>query len=576
MRILFLLLTFILPYAAIAEPNPADAIFLPTVQVANPHTLQVHFMVAPGGNLYQQKIRAQINPDHAASIASIHLPKTTYSKPGPDGEPHPAYQHSFTLTLKLKNITNDSFHLKLHYQGCSDAGICYPPQNKTYAINLSPPYHKTIQPMAAPEQISATSQNQQSKFILVLSYFLTGLLMAFTPCVLPMLPIVAGIVIRKHHQSSRKGIFLAISYVLGMALCYSIGGIFVAAAGANVAAFWQQPWLIALFSAVFVILALSLFGLFHVNLPHKWQGTLTQLSNQKNSGRILGAFIMGGLSSLILSPCITPALLGGLAYIAQSGDVVTGGFALFAMGIGMGVPLLLIGWLGPELFGRIHQALNAVKQLLGVLMLAVALLLLSRIIPLSLTQIAWGLLFLGAGAVIFFMDTGKNTLGKWVRYILSFALGLYGLGLWYQVARFPARSSLPILTLTHQHKKHIPSIASLTELNTTLATQAKHYTLMRVTAKWCISCQIIDHNVLSNTAVRQKLANIKQIQLDLTNYTPEKSAIAKHYHIIGPPSFILFYNTKQAGTVLSGEVSKASFLKWLKKNQNSVKKNLQA
>jgi thiol:disulfide interchange protein DsbD len=426
-----------------------------------------------------------------------------------------------------------------YYQGCEDSGICYPPQTKRFAVNLSPPYGVTIDPQENKPLYLKTQFADHPSFWTLGSYFMLGLLLAFTPCVLPMVPIVAGIVMGEHTNHRSRGVLLSFSYVLGMALAYAIAGIVVTRLSINLQAFWQQPWLIAIFAGVFVLMALALFDVYQIQLPSRLQGKLLSISNHQKSGQIWGAFVMGILSSLILSPCITPALVGALAYIVQTGNWILGGSSLFLMGLGMGVPLLIVGFLGQQVLRHCGPWLGAVKATLGILMLAISMTLLSRILPNWLTQLLWGGLFIGAGSALFNIRAWLHKPWRTIKKVVATFFILYGAVLWGQLLVITHPGSLPILHFHASEERPIQRIDTLQQLDAALIQARKKPVLLEFTAQWCLSCQVMEERVFPNKNVQNALKPYVQLRVDLTEATPEKEAIMAKYQVIAPPVMII-------------------------------------
>ena len=533
------------------SPLPVDRAFIPTVQVISPHKLQLNITMSPGTSIYQESIHVVLAPVGLVALNPIKLPATSDYKVGPDGKNKLVYHGRLTLPLVLSDLNGDTFSLNLSYQGCQDSGICYPPQTRDFAINLSPPYGKHLSPQPAEPPLSPplsdTPHSRSLPFMLV-SYFFLGLLMAFTPCVLPMLPIVAGIVMGKEKSNRSRGMRLALSYVLGMAITYAIAGVLVATLGANLDSFWQQPWLVAVFAAVFVVMALSLFDIYQIQMPARLQTKLSNMSNQQRPGKLAGAFVMGVLSTLILSPCMTPALVGALTYITQTGSWVIGGSALFLMGLGIGVPLLLIGWLGQTALHKMGPWLATIKTALGILMLGMAVFLLSRILPPFITQIAWAALSIGTGVALFRAKIGKTKTGKISSKVLTVLFILGGIALWTQAEM---ANKNPI-SASHQTE----TIRTLDQLQAAISRAGPRPIMLEFNANWCLACKIVEKRVLSKPMIKKELSTFVLLQVDLTKTTPATQAIMRKWRVFGPPTFIFIRNGKEvAKTRLVGEIS---------------------
>jgi thiol:disulfide interchange protein DsbD len=556
MRILLtcLCLFFLTTASASHEPLPVDQVFKPTVNVVKFNELRVSWQLIPHVSLYKKSLRFQVLPKNTVTLAP-RFPKTDSEKLGPDGHPERVYKHNFNIPIRLSDFAGDSFTLLVNYQGCEDSGVCYPPQSKRFAVNLSPPYGNLIYPQDNKPAHLKTQFADHSWFWTLGSYFMLGLLLAFTPCVLPMVPIVAGIVMGEHTNHRSRGLLLALCYVLGMALAYAIAGVVVTRLGVNLQAFWQQPWLIAIFAGVFVLMALALFDLYQIQLPSRLQNKMNTLSNNQQSGKFWGAFVMGILSSLILSPCITPALVGALAYIVQTGDWALGGSSLFFMGIGMGVPLLIIGFLGQQVLRRFGPWLGAVKATLGILMLAISIGLLSRILPNWITQLLWGAIFIGAGSALFAVRAWLHHPWKSIKKAVGTLLVLYGAALWGQMLIIDHSGSLPVLRLSQTHAQDIQTVDTPKALKAALVAAGNKPVLLEFSAKWCLACQVMEERVFPQPDVQQALEPFVQLRVDLTQATAGKEAIMRKYRIIAPPVMVFLRKQKELPDArLVGEV----------------------
>lgn len=538
-----LLTLFLSPACAMDMPPPADQVFKPSVTLVNVNHLNVHYEIAPHTSVYQGSLQFKVLSPNPVQLTATY-PKAIHYKLDPNGQIKSVYSKNFTVALALKHPIKDQLKLQINYQGCHDRGLCYPPQTRTFTIDLSLAHNTVFHPDTYDTPHPIQKVVQEHWLWTLGSYFILGILLAFTPCVLPMLPIVAGIIIGEHTDHRSRGLALSLSYVLGMALAYASIGIVITRLGINLQAFWQQPWLIALFAGVFVLMALALFDRYQIRMPAPLQNKLTALSNQQSSGKVIGAFVMGVLSSFILSPCITPALIGALAYIMQSGNVLLGGSSLFSMGLGMGVPLIVIGLIGQQLLRHCGPWLAAVKTGLGILMLAVATALLSRIFPNWITQIIWGALFIASGAIIFPMRE-ENNLMKLLKRVLGIGFVLYGVLLWSQLFLVDHPGSLPALQFSQQQQREFKTIHSPTELKQALTQAGSQPVLIDFTAKWCPTCQVMEQRVFPRPEVQQALVNLVLLKVDLTESTPGNQALMKQWNVIAPPVLAFVQNQQE-------------------------------
>ncbi|HEX4044362.1 MAG TPA: protein-disulfide reductase DsbD, partial [Gammaproteobacteria bacterium] len=387
---------------AVVTPLPADQAFVfsvyinptlsaPTKEKTIAKEVMAEWQIAPGYYLYTKRIHIHFEP---TMNADIQLPQGEV-KYGQETGQYEVFSGIISVPILLSK-TPSQLTMHVDYQGCSQAGFCYPPMQRSFLLNFT---DNTITPLLSKttdKEWSSllTDQNgivtvlQSQHFGIVLLIFAgLGLLLALTPCVLPMIPILTSIIVghrsRKHADEKhiKRAFFLSLAYVLGTAVTYALAGVLAAFLGQSLQSWLQQPWVIGLMSGVFVLLALSLFGCYELALPSRWQTALLRLNQRQRGGHYLSVFLMGMLSTLIVSPCVTAPLVGVLMYIAQSGDPVLGGSALFAMGIGMGIPLLLVGVSAGKWLPKSGPWLEGVKKIFGLLMLGMAVWLAARVIP---------------------------------------------------------------------------------------------------------------------------------------------------------------------------------------------------
>jgi thiol:disulfide interchange protein DsbD len=458
--------------------------------------------------------------------------------------------------------------ITVSYQGCADAGLCYPPQKKTLTVRLA-----AMAPAGAvgdgaassgafrSEQDALADRIRDGNLLAVLAaFFGFGLLLAFTPCVLPMVPILSGIIVgagRGQPVSRGRAFSLSLAYVLGMALTYTVAGAAFAAAGQQAQAFFQKPWMIVLFAALFVWLALGMFGLFNLQVPAWLQARINTMSDQQKQGTLLGTAVMGALSSLIVTACVAPPLVASLAVIGQTGDVFRGGAALFALSLGMGAPLLLVGASAGALLPRAGAWMESVKQLFGLMLLGVAIWMLGRILPGPVTLALWAALaFVGGYAMGFGAGaTGGGGLHAVRRGVGALAM-LYGALL--LVGALAGRSD-PLQPLAGlqgiagavggaaqvdaghgaEHFKRIKSVADL-EREVAAATASGRSVLLDFYADWCVACKEMEKYTFPDPAVQQALASTVMLQADVTANDDTDQALMQHLGILGPPSILFF------------------------------------
>jgi thiol:disulfide interchange protein DsbD len=451
-----------------------------------------------------------------------------------------------------------SFELAVTYQGCADAGLCYPPVTKTVAIELPPP---GTQPAGASTMVSEQDRLSSlisggSLFAIVASFFGFGLLLAFTPCVLPMIPILSGIIAGQGEAATpRRSFLLSVTYVLGMALTYTIAGATFAAAGQQAQAFFQHPWIIIGFAALFVVLALAMFGLFDLKIPSVLENRLASLSGRQKSGSFTGTAVMGALSALVVTACVAPPMVAALAVIGQTGDVMRGALALFAMSIGMGAPLLLVGVAGGRFLPHAGPWMTTVKALFGVLFLAVAVWMLERILPGSLSLALWALLVIVGG--YYFGGFGRASEASSTGRVVAKGLGL-GAIVWGVIMMVGAASgghdplqplrgaALPGLAgaAPGAEADALPfrKIASTEDLDRELAAAqaAGKPVMLDFYADWCVSCKEMEKYTFSVPEVQQDLAGFVLLMADVTANSEADQALFRRFGVYGPPTTAFF------------------------------------
>lgn len=494
-----------------AIPLPATQAFQLNIKQNN-NSLLLSFSMKPSYHLYKKSISV-INQN-----GQTLQPKTW---PNPSYHTYPEfgkmaiYQSSLALTIPLTRSTK---HVTIHYQGCSSAGFCYPPLQKTFLIKNT---------------IAYNSNHHQSFWHLGI-FLLYGLLIAFTPCVLPMIPILSAIIAGQKQLNPSKGLILAISYVLGMACSYATIGLVFALLGKNLQLYLQHPWAIILMSLLFVLMALALFDVFQLQLPSKWQGKWQNRAYPTGIGSI---FIMGFASTLILSPCVTPALVGALALISQSGYIFQGMLALFLMGIGIGLPLLIISTFGAHFLPKCGKWMCYIKQSLGFIMLAVALWNLSKVLSIAIIMLAYAIWVILIGIwlcrilrrqLIVLITIATITLGL-SAYLINRGIQ-EGWNTKTEATRQQQSPSLDFVSI-----KNVKQLQQLTQ-----AALANHQPVMiDYQANWCIACHEMQHQTFTDLAVRQFFQPWERLQIDLSANDATARALMKAHRIIAPPSLVL-------------------------------------
>ncbi len=540
---------------------PADQAFALTVHAIDQHTLLASFKVTPGYYLYHDKVSFSI-ASGKTKIARVALPKGE-SKNDPNFGLIEVYHQPFQAEIVLdKTDLKKPLVLNASYQGCSDQGLCYPPIEKTLTIELAQTVSAAPSPAAAPVIKNASSPENENtqianlfksgSFWLIVSFFFgAGLLLALTPCVFPMIPILSGIIVGHGHKITRMHAFiLSLTYVLGMAITYAIAGVAAGYSGNLISNALQTPWVLGSFAALFVLLSLSMFGFYELQLPSSLQSKLTDTSNKLHGGHLSGVFAMGALSAIIMGPCVAAPLAGALLYISQTHDAVLGGTALFVLALGMGAPLLLIGTSAGALLPKAGAWMEAVKRFFGVMMLAMAIWIVSPVIPLPAQMLLWAALLIFSAIYLHALDPlphsahGLAKLGKGVG-ILALLLGVaYLIG-----ALSGARDILRPLGNIGRATSEAPAtlrferVKNGAELDARIAQAHGQTVMLDFYADWCVSCKEMDRFTFSDAAVQARLKNTVLLQADVTANNADDKALLQRFQLFGPPA-TLFFDTQ--------------------------------
>ena len=573
------------PYQVSAEVTAADQIAL-------------HWTIAEGTYLYRDKVRVQLEQGEEIALGEIALPKPVIKKSvlRPDGTTGDSavYYNQLDLIVPLLRQTEGAteIQLRVHYQGCADEGICYPPANRLFTLSL-PPVGVAIAASGSspPEAVNTPPQSEQDQIAALLAkgnlwlsmtaFFGFGILLALTPCVFPLVPILSGLIVGHGKElSPSRGFLLSLIYVVAMAFAYAIAGVIAGLLGFNLQAELQNPWLLSAFALLFVLLALSMFGFYELQLPSSWQGKLRELSNHQKGGTWLGVAIMGFLSALIVGPCVAPPMAGAFLYIAQTGDGLLGGSAFFALGIGMGSPLLIIGASAGKLLPRAGAWMNRVQAVFGVFFLAVAILLLERILPVAVALLLWGTLlvvcsiYMGAlrrlppeatGWARFWKGIGVVMLIYGTLMLLGAAAGgkdtlqpLRGVQLFATANETPEHSLFKTIKTTDDLQRELM-----------LAKAQGKPVMLDFYADWCTSCVELERYTFSDPAVQSALQGFVLLQADVTPWDEaDQKLLVKQFGLSGPPA-IIFYNREgkeQRDLRLAGFIDAEAFIehiKWL-------------
>jgi thiol:disulfide interchange protein DsbD len=544
-----------------SEFPPVDEVFIPEIFVVDGNTVELGIRVAPGFYLYKDKISVRSLSDDAKT-GRPELPQGEIKDDEYFGEME-VYHDSIIAPIAIARATPDAMDLdiEVNYQGCADGGLCYMPQTRVFTVNL--PAATTVSDLAAMPSVDAPVSEQarlaeiitgSSIWVAAGLFFLAGLGLAFTPCVLPMVPILSGIIAGDgDNVSSKRGFTLALSYVMGMAIVYTAAGIAAAAAGLQLQATFNQPWILILFAGLFVVLALGMFGAYDLQMPSGLQSRLSSVSGHQKSGTMVGAFVMGALSSLIVTACVAPALIAALTVIAQTGDMLRGGSALFAMSLGMGAPLLLVGAAQGKLLPKAGGWMVAVKNSFGFMMLGLAVWMLSRILPGSVTMTLWAILIFMAGVFMGGLTTlttessVPQKLGKGFGFLAIF----YGIILLLGAMTGGTNPLQPLASVNFagggvvveaEHELPFQRIKSVDDLDReiTAASAGGKTVLLDFYADWCVSCKEMEAYTFTDTDVRAALSSTVWLQADVTANDELDQALLSRFGVFGPPTIIFF------------------------------------
>jgi len=552
-----------------------DQAFKLKISSQDKSTVQASFTIAPGHYLYRDRIKFE---SKNATIDRIDLPKGEIKKDPNFGEME-VFHQSFVAKIVLKNIPNNlqKVTLQASFQGCSEKGLCYSPIHKTIEVALS---SNTVNPgITKSNDDQATTLLKGGKlWLIIIGFFSFGLLLALTPCVLPMIPILSGIIVGDkkvhHHATSRLHAFnLSLAYVFGMSLSYSLAGVAAGLSGQLLSNALQSPWMLGSTALVFVFLSFSMFGFYELRLPSGIENRMVNVANGIKGGQFIGVFTMGALSALIVSPCVAAPLAGALIYISQTHDVLLGGIALFALSIGMGVPLLLIGASAGHVLPKAGIWMTTVRNFFGILMLGVAIYMISPVIPLSLQMILWAALLIIPAIYLHALDPLPENSSAPSRLLKGIGIMLLALGVTMIIGAASGAKSAwqPLAGLTAQKTNQTSSalsfkrIHSIGELEANLQNAKGKLVMLDFYADWCVACKELEQFTFSDPAVKQALQDAVLLQADVTANSPEEVALLNRFKLFGPPGIIFFNKSGKEITPLKviGYQSPEDFMKVL-------------
>lgn len=534
-----------------------DQAFVLSTETPDDHTITTRWDIADGYYLYRKKFHFSIQSADGAQLGKPRFPPGKMKVDDTFGAME-VYHKQVVAQLPVTGAkAAGRLTLTAHYQGCADAGFCYPPITKTVDINLPPAGGGNAAAAPPPAVLSETDRIAHSLAagnlsLTLASFFGIGLLLAFTPCVFPMIPILSGIIVGQGANiTTRRAFTLSLVYVLPMAVTYTAAGVAAALMGKNLQAVFQAPWIIASFSAVFVVLALSMFGLYDLQLPSRWQTKLTALSNRQRGGTLVGVAAMGLFSALIVGPCVAAPLAGTLLYISQTHNAVVGGAALFTMSLGMGLPLLIFGTSAGRLLPRAGAWMTSVKTVFGILMLGTAIWFLERILPAPVTMALWAGLLILSAVILGALTKLPAGAGGWykLRKGTGWLAMVYGVMVLAGAASGGQDVFQPLkgsrLTgggaVAATAPLHFAPVKGLAGLHDRIAADSHGKPVMLdFYADWCIDCKKMERNTFSNPRVQAALSRFVVLQSDVTAYDAKDQALLNAYGLPGPPAILFF------------------------------------
>ncbi|SDA80157.1 MULTISPECIES: protein-disulfide reductase DsbD [unclassified Janthinobacterium] len=592
-----------------------------SARMQDPSTIAVTYVIADGYYMYHERFKFEAV---GAKLGTPVYPKGKVKFDDTFQKNVETFRKTLTITIPVEAA--GAFTLKATGQGCSDKGLCYAPQDATaqlvgggggqslapgglpskFALPAAPAVDtaavngpqaqaspgvsvmsipqaditSTPDPVAAAPVAAAAApqQNEMGKIesalkggkllVIVPLFMLLGLGLAFTPCVLPMVPILSSIIVGDGAKVSRsRGLLLSLTYALGMAIVYTALGVAAGLAGEGLAAKLQNPWVLGFFALLMAGLSLSMFGFYELQVPAFLQGKLTSVSNQQSSGRLAGVFVMGAISALIVGPCVAAPLAGALLYISQTRDVVIGGSALFAMAVGMSVPLILVGVSAGTLLPRAGAWMDAVKRFFGVLLLGVAWWLVSPVLPGAVQMLGWTVLFVGYGMYLLVGKSGAKN--AWVAKAFGLVFAVLGV---LQLVGVASGGRDPLAPLAHLgggqvHAQAFTRVKTVAQLDAALAQLNGKPALLDFYADWCVSCIEMEKLTFVDPAVREKMGQAVLLQVDVTANDADDKAMLKRFQLFGPPGIIMFNPQGQeiAQSRVIGFQSASTFLTSLRK-----------
>ena len=594
-KIALLILSVLLSVSLSADFLMPDQAFKPHAVLNQDMEIEADIEIADDIYLYSEKVTLEITSDNGVSVKNIISPNSV------DYHGDQVYLKSPAFLVELQRDADVSgtqtVVLKLSYQGCSEQGLCYEPLSKdfsfdvdTLALSVVEKKLKSVTENVLSDEKTITQTKEEvvekelsesdaiadtigsgNIALILATFFGFGLLLAMTPCVFPMIPIISGLIISQGEGITvKKAFMLSLVYVLAMAVAYTIAGVLAGLFGANLQAALQTPWVIYSFSFVFVALAFSMFGFYELKLPDSF---VSKVSSAGNGSGYVGIAIMGFLSALIVGPCVAAPLAGALVYIGQTGDAVLGGMALFSMSIGMGIPLIIVGVSAGKFMPKPGAWMTMVSAIFGVMMLGVAIWMLERVVDEYITMLLYAILGIGFAIYLGALEKGGHIFKKSAAVVLFFyslALLMGVLGGSKSMARpleFLKPQAVTAMIKTEASHKEFVKITSIKELDAILAKNKGKKVMLDFYADWCTACKELEEVTFSNADVKDKMDEFVLVQADVTANGADEKALSQKYGVFGPPAIIFFDEESevQKSKTIIGFVEPAEFLAHLNK-----------
>ncbi len=557
-----------------------DEAFQPSAKLLNDRSVEATMKLGDKIYIYQKAFKFSLKGDSDLVIDHVEIENKAQ-----DHEGEMVYLEDISAKIFFSKRDNASatekVDLVMNYQGCSEAGLCYEPSSKVFTFEIPTASlstvgsvkeevitkEKTVDESSSDEfGVSETDEivaalKGGSVLTILAVFFGIGVVLSLTPCIFPMIPILSSIIVSQGEDiSAKRGFMLSLVYVLAMAFAYSIAGVLAGIFGENLQVLLQNPWAIGGFALVFIALALSMFGFYEIGLPASWQSKLSSASDSASSkGGFVGVAVMGFLSALIVGPCVAPGLAGALIYIGQTGDALLGGAALFVMSIGMGLPLLLIGAGAGRFMPRPGGWMDTLTHVFGAVMLAIAIWMLSRILPETVTMLLWAIFFMFSAVYMGALESLESGKRGW--HALTKAIGVlflvYGALLFLGALSGSKSMFTPLDQFTSKNSviqgrsieqpttSQFQIIHSSAELDAILEANRDKTVMLDFAAEWCSSCKEMEHITFADAGVKAKMGEFVLVQADVTDNTDEERALSKRFGLFGPPGILFFKNTKE-------------------------------